>query len=190
MKVTPDQLKDYVFGELNAAERREVEAALHVDPTLRDEYARLQVTQTALFSVREEEMPRRIAFVSDPVFEPKWWQRWLSAGPQLGFASAALVAAAIVFHAVHQQPVPAPAPVAQFDQAAFERRIAEGVARALPAALEQAEARHKTQLASVIQEAESKYQRIHREEARAMEAAYNYEQEKKKVDYLRRSEFQ
>ncbi len=169
MKVTPDQLKDYVFGELNAAERREVESALHADAALREEYARLQVTQTALFSVREEEMPRRIAFVSDPVFEPKWWQRWLSAGPQLGFASAALVAAAIVFHAVHQQPSPAPAP-AVFDQAAFEQRIAEGVARALPAALEQAEARHKLQLASVMQEAESKYQRIRREEALAKKA--------------------
>lgn len=190
MKVTPDQLKDYVFGELNAAERREVESALHADAALREEYARLQVTQTALFSVREEEMPRRIAFVSDPVFEPKWWQRWLSAGPQLGFASAALVAGAIVFHAVHQ-PVPVAAPVAQqFDQAAFERRIAEGVARALPAALEQAEARHKTQLASVMQEAESKFRRVRDEEARALEAAYNYEQEKKKVDYLRRSAFQ
>lgn len=183
MKVTPDQLKDYVFGELNAAERREVESALHGDAALREEYARLQVTQTALFSVREEEMPRRIAFVSDPVFEPKWWQRLLTAGPQLGFASAALVAGAIVFHAVHQ-PAPVAAPAA-FDQAAFEQRIADGVARALPAALEQAEARHKTQLASVMQEAESKYQRIRREEARAMEAAYNYEQEKKKVDYLR-----
>jgi hypothetical protein len=170
-----------------------VEAALHADAALRDEYARLQVTQTALFSVREEEMPRRIAFVSDPVFEPKWWQRWLSAGPQLGFASAALVAGAIVFHAVHQPiPVAAPAPasVAQFDQAAFEQRIAEGVARALPAALEQAEARHRTQLASVMREAESKYQRIRRDEARALEAAYYYEQEKKKVDYLRRSEIQ
>jgi len=189
MKVTPDQLKDYVFGELNAAERREVEAALHADAALRDEYARLQVTQTALFSVREEEMPRRIAFVSDPVFEPKWWQRWLSAGPQLGFASAALVAGAIVFHAVHQ-PAPAPAPVAQFDQAAFEQRIAEGVARALPAALQEAETRHKTQLASVMKQAESKYQRIRRDEARELEAAYYYEQEKKKVDYLRRSEVQ
>ena len=94
MNVTPEVLKDYVFGELNAAERRAVETAAAADSALRDELVRLQLTQSALFSLRDEELPRRIAFVSDKVFEPTWWQVWLHSGPRLGFASAALLAGA------------------------------------------------------------------------------------------------
>lgn len=182
MSVTPDQLKDYIFGELNAAERREVEAALASNDALREEYARLQMTQTALMSVREEEMPRRIAFVSDKVFEPKWWQGWLNSGPRMAFASSALVAGAIVFHAVSQ---PAPvAPVAQMDQAQLEQRIAEGVARALPAALAEAEQKHQIQLASAMQTAEGRYKRLRQDDVLAMEAAYSLWREKQAAQYV------
>ncbi len=170
MNVTPEVLKDYVFGELNAAERRAVEAAAAADGALREELGRLQMTQSALFSLREEEVPRRIAFVSDKVFEPKWWQVWLHSGPRLGFAPAALLAGAIVFHGFSPAPsVPAPA----FDQARLEQRIAEEVSRALPVALEQAEKRHRTQLATAIKEADGKYQRLRQEDQMAMEASYS-----------------
>ena len=175
MNITNDLLKDYVFGELDAAGRRAVEAACAADPALREELARLQVTQSALFSLREEELPRRIAFVSDKVFEPKWWQVWLNSGPRLGFASAAMLAGAIVFHGV-AQPKPVAAPVV--DQAAFERRISEEVAKALPAVLEKAEQRHRTQLASAIKEAEGKYERLRREDQMNMEASYSLFREK------------
>jgi hypothetical protein len=61
-------------------------------------------------------VPRRISFVSDPVFEPSWWQRFLSTGPKLGFASAAMLSMAILAHGVVTRPrvahVPAPAQVA------------------------------------------------------------------------------
>jgi len=181
MPVTPDQLKDYIFGELNAAERRDVEAALASDAALRDEYARLQITQTALMTVHEEGIPRRIAFVSDKVFEPKWWQVWMNSGPRMAFASAALLAGAIVFHAVNQ-PVPAAAPA--FDQAQLEQRIAEGVARSLPAALEQVEQRHRMQLASAMQAAEGKYQRLRQDDVLAMEAAYSLWREKQAAQYV------
>ncbi len=170
-------LRDYVFGELSAAERREVEAACAADPALREELARLQVTQSALFSLREEELPRRIAFVSDKVFEPKWWQVWLNSGPRMAFASAALLAAAIVFHGSVPQAAAPSAPVAM-DQAAFEKRISEEVTRVLPAALAQAEQRHRTQLASAIQEAEGKYQKLRQEDQMNMEASYSLFREK------------
>jgi hypothetical protein len=42
----------------------------------------------------QEEVPRRIAFVSDKVFEPRWWQRMFSPT----FASACVIAAAILGH--------------------------------------------------------------------------------------------
>jgi hypothetical protein len=178
MNVTTEVLKDYVFGELDAAERRAVEAAVAADGALREELARLQVTQSALFSLREEELPRRIAFVSDKVFAPKWWQVWLNSGPRLGFASAALLAGAIVFHGFAAAPRVAPAPAATFDQAKFEQRISEEVTRVLPAALEQAEQRHRTQLASAIKEAEGKYERLRREDQMNMEASYSLFREK------------
>ena len=37
MNVTPEVLKDYVFGELDAAGRRAVEAAVAADASLREE---------------------------------------------------------------------------------------------------------------------------------------------------------
>ena len=171
MNVTPDVLKDYVFGELSAAEMRAVETAVAADDVLREELARLQMTQSALFSLREEEMPRRIAFVSDKVFEPKWWQVWLNSGPRLGFASAAMLAGAIVFHGFAQQPPQTPAPA--FDQAKFEQRISEEVKKALPVVLEQAERRHRTQLAAAIKEADEKYQRLRQEDQQVMAASYS-----------------
>ena len=56
--------------------------------------------QTALFSLREEEIPQRIGFVSDQIFEPSPWRRgwaafWGSAA-RLGFASAAMLSVALV----------------------------------------------------------------------------------------------
>lgn len=175
MNVTQEVLKDYVFGELSTAERSAVEAAAAADGALRDELARLQLTQSALSSLREEELPRRIAFVSDKIFAPKWWQVWLSSGPRMGFASAALVAGAIVFHSFGQ-PRPVAAPV--LDQARFEQRIAEEVSRALPVALEQAERRYRMQLAAAIKEADGKYRRLRQEDQMAMAASYSLFTEK------------
>jgi hypothetical protein len=171
MNVTSEILKDYVFGELNAAERRAVETAVTADESLRDELARLQLTQSALLSLRDEELPRRIAFVSDKLFEPKWWQVWLNSGPRLGFASAALLAGSIVFHGFETTKPAAPA--LAFDQSRLEQRITEEVARALPVALEQAERRHRVQLAAAIKEADEKYQRLRQEDQMAMEASYS-----------------
>lgn len=191
MKVTSEVLKDYVFGELGAAERQAVETAIAADGALRDELARLQLTQSALFSLREEELPRRIAFVSDKVFAPKWWQVWLQSGPRMAFASAALLAGAIVFHGAMQPAAgPAAAPVAAVDQARIEQRITEEVSRALPVALEQAERKHQMQLAAAIKDAEGKYRRMRQDDQMAMEASYSLFREKQAamlVSYAQRA---
>ncbi len=92
-------LKAYQFGEEAAAgDRRAIEQHVRGCSACADELARLNYTQAALMSVRDEDPPRRIAFVSDKVFEPKWYRRPL--GAAWGFASAAALACAIVFHAV------------------------------------------------------------------------------------------
>src|SRR3954447_7825444 len=98
MGCSPFDLKDFFFGELSKADGQSVDKHLAGCVACREELERLQLTQAALLSVRDEEPPRRIAFVSDKVFEPTWWQRMWQSGSKLGFASAALLSAAIVAH--------------------------------------------------------------------------------------------
>ena len=91
-------LKAYQFGEASVAERREVEQHARACRACADELAQLNFTQAALLSVPDEDPPRRIAFVSDKVFEPKWYKRPL--GPAWGFGAMAALAGAIMFHAL------------------------------------------------------------------------------------------
>ncbi len=142
MSCSPGAIKDLLFGELDAGQARRVKEHLQQCARCREEFERLQFTQTALHSLRDEELPRRIAFVSDNVFEPRWWQKVWNSGPRLGFASAAMLAAAIMVHAFVR---PAPAVVATSDSAAIEARVAAEVSRriepAVRAAVAEAEAR-------------------------------------------------
>lgn len=137
MDCTALDVKAYLLGELDAAERERVEAHLAGCPHCREELERLRWTQAALLTLREEEIPRRLAFVSDPVLAPRWWQRWWASGPQLGFASAVVLALAIVAHGL-LRPAPAPpaAPVA--DTAALEQRLSREFERRLEAAVREA----------------------------------------------------
>src|ERR1700681_1501016 len=86
--------KAYVLRELNADAARQAETHLAACSTCHEEVATLRLTLDTLSTLREEEMPRRIAFVSDKVFEPRWWQRVFSPT----FAAGVLVAVAILVH--------------------------------------------------------------------------------------------
>jgi anti-sigma factor RsiW len=91
--------KAYTLGDLNPEVSRQAEAHLAACSHCHEEVATLRLTLDTLSTLREEEVPRRIAFVSDKVFEPRWWQRAFS--KTLGsptFAAGALVAAAILIH--------------------------------------------------------------------------------------------
>jgi anti-sigma factor RsiW len=137
MSCSPFDLKDYFFGELPEPDRKHTESHLAACASCRDELAALDLTRAALLSVPDEEPPRRIAFVSDKVFEPRWWQRIWTSGPQLGFSAAALLAAAIVVHGFTMRPV-APALTAaavpdQVIEAEVAKRVGAEVARVLAA---------------------------------------------------------
>ncbi len=150
MRCAPFDLKDYFFGELSKADRRTMETHLAACAACREELDALGVTRSALLSVRDEEPPRRIAFVSDKVFEPSWWQRL--SGARLGFASAAMLSAAIVFHAVYPKPQ-APVPVAavqQVDQARVEAEVTRRVQATLEKVLAESEARQSAKLQQVV----------------------------------------
>ncbi|MDX2268502.1 MAG: hypothetical protein NW208_10385 [Bryobacter sp.] len=103
-------LRDYALGEGTAAEREAMAARLAASAEEREELRRWELTLRAVADLLQEEIPRRIAFVSDPVWEqkvmePKWWQRLWPAGPQWGFASAAVLAMAILAHGWVIRPV-------------------------------------------------------------------------------------
>jgi hypothetical protein len=141
MSCSQFDLKAYFLEELDRAARPALEDHLRHCAACREELERLNATRATLFALREEELPRRIAFVSDKVFEPSWWQRLWASGPRLGFASAALLSVAILVHAL-LRPVPAPVamrtPAPVVDTAAMEARISEEVAKRLQPAIDRA----------------------------------------------------
>lgn len=158
-------LKAFALGEAPEAGRRAVEDHLRSCAACREELERLAVTSAALRSLPEEEMPQRIAFVSDKVFEPGWWHRFRRSAPRLGFASSALLAAAIVSHGILARP-PAPAPGP--DVAVIEQRLREEVARAVAAA----EKRQAERIAQAVREAERRMAFDHRAEMLAVESNF------------------
>jgi hypothetical protein len=87
--------KAYALGELDRPARIEAESHAAACSSCRDELATLRLTLDSLSTLHEEEIPRRIAFVSDKVFQPRWWQRYFSPN----FAAACVIAAAIMVHA-------------------------------------------------------------------------------------------
>jgi hypothetical protein len=91
--------KSYALGEMGSSERREAEAHAAACPNCREELATLRLTLDTLSTLREEEIPRRIAFVSDQIFEPRWYQRALRSVWSPNFAAACVIAAAILVHA-------------------------------------------------------------------------------------------
>jgi hypothetical protein len=86
--------KAYALRELDQDAYRQAEIHLTNCSDCQEELGILRLTLDTLSTLREEEIPRRIAFVSDKVFEPRWWQRVFSPT----FAAGALVAVAILIH--------------------------------------------------------------------------------------------
>ena len=151
-------LKAYVLGEVERLEQLFYEQHLESCSSCRGELDRLRLLRTALFSVPDEEPPRRIAFVSDKVFEPRWWQTIWWSGPVLGLASAAMLACAILVHAyIRRAPVVGP-PV---DRAQMERRINAEVSR-----------RVQTEVAQAVADMEKRQSAIENQVLAAAEKRY------------------
>ena len=160
MSCSPFDLKDYFLRELNPTDARRVEAHLKSCPGCREEMDRLRLTEAALSSLREEEIPRRIAFVSDQVFEPsplrRWWGAFWGSSARLGFAAAAMLSGAILFSAF-TRPVPALVvnpPAARttqdsaqtFSGAELDRRIQQAAAVEATKAVALAESAHLAEI--------------------------------------------
>ena len=131
MSCSSVDLKAYLLGETDRTEKSSVDDHVRACQACREELDRLKLTDAALRSLEDEEVPQRIAFVSDKVFEPRWYQTIWRSGPVMGFASAVLVAAAILVHA-YERPVVVAVPVV--DTARIEREVNARVNAAVAAA--------------------------------------------------------
>lgn len=155
-------LKQYALGEAAPDDARRIEAHAATCPSCRDELSRLQLTRMSLLTLRDEELPRRIAFVSDKVFEPRWYVRLWNSAPQLGFVAAALLACAILIHAFAGPPPPPPVTATAVDTRALEQRLqAEVEARiqtAVTKAVAQAEDRQHLRTVELLQASERRHE--------------------------------
>ena len=147
MSCSPFDLKEYFLRELPSPQQFQVEAHVKTCPPCREELERLQLTEAALFSLRDEEIPQRIAFVSDPIFEPSPLRRWFSgfwgSTARLGFASAAMLSASVFYFAA-TRPAPAPDRTAVPTMAAVSpspKEIQQQIQQAVSKAVAQLEAR-------------------------------------------------
>lgn len=154
MSCTSIDLKAYALGELDDRATRDAAAHVHHCGECSDELERLRLTHSALLSLRDEEPPRRLAFVSDKIFEPKWWQRMWQSAPAMGFASAMVLSAAILVHAYTR-----PAPIVQqrpatVDTAAIEQQVETRLSARLTeavASVRRADEQKMTELLAVAQ---------------------------------------
>lgn len=176
MSCSPYDLRDYLFEELTPAQRGEMKLHLKSCAPCSADFEALRLTHSALLTIRDEEIPQRIGFVSDKVFEPSPLRRffggiWNSAA-RLGFVSAALLSAAILVHAFHPvQPLQVAQTMhnsAQITPAEVDRRIQTAVTAAVTQAVAESEASAQKRTNVLLAAAE----KHHREEMQALNAAY------------------
>lgn len=176
MTCSAENLKAYVVGELALKERGAVDDHVRACQSCREELDRLNLTRSALASLEDEEIPRRIAFVSDRVFEPRWWQTMWHSGPVMGFASAAVLAIAILAHG-YVRPITPVAATPTVDTAQIERRVEAQVSARLDAAVTKAvhdaEAKQAADFAKLLTASEQQ----RREDLAAFQQASEYYQQ-------------
>ena len=101
-----EALRDYAVGELAADQKPALEQHLAVCGECTDELDRLRVTTAALGMLADQEIPQRIAFVSDKVFAPspvsRFWGGFWNSAARLGFASACVLGGAWIVSAYHR----------------------------------------------------------------------------------------
>jgi len=152
MSCSSVDLKAYVYGE----DAGPIEEHLRSCQSCREELERLRVNHTALMALEQVETPQRIAYISDKVFEPRWWQAIWRSGPAMGFASAALLAAAIFAHAFTRPATVINQPGA-VNTAEIERQVNTRVDAAVTKAVSEAEARQAAMFAKNLDVVEKRF---------------------------------
>jgi anti-sigma factor RsiW len=186
MSCSPFDLRDYFLQELPQNQEQQVEAHVKTCQGCREELDRLRATGTALLALREEEIPQRIAFVSDKIFEPsplrRWWGGFWNSAARLGFASAAILAVALVMRTSPRTPVTAQAPPPARVQTVSDADIQARIDAAVTKAVAQSEARQEARNKAVLAELETTRQRL-------ILAAGEYEMSMKRAALQRASNY-
>jgi anti-sigma factor RsiW len=187
MSCSPFDLRDYFLQELDPEQLGQVDRHVKTCAGCREELDRLRITGVALASLRDEEIPQRIAFVSDKVFEPsllrRLWRDFWGSAARLGFASATLLAGALIFFASHR-PAGAAAnesEIAHRVQAAVQSAVAQNVA--------QLEARQTRQTAELLAAAEERYTRQRDADMRAVDDQISVIQKRYNVMLMASNDF-
>ena len=130
----------------------------------REELDRLRGTETALLALPDEEIPQRIGFVSDPVFQAsafrRGWETFWGSAARLGFASAALLSLALVVFSLNR-----PAPQDKFSatarasvmRAVLETEVSARLNDAVTKAVAQSEARQASQTRELLAASERRH---------------------------------
>lgn len=161
-----EALRDFAVGELAPDQRPALEQHLAICGECATELDRLQMTTSALRLLPDREIPQRIAFVSDKVFEPSPVSRffagfWNSAA-RLGFASACVLGGALIVSAYHR-----PAEVRTIVQTAnadVSKQVNDAVAKAV--------AQVRAEDARSIEAVDLKYQKEYQARMIAVEESF------------------
>ncbi len=162
MSCSPFDLRDFLFGELAESERRQVDLHVRSCTGCHEDLERLRITHSTLLALRDEEVPQRIGFVSDKVFEPsparRAWQAFWGSSAKLGFASAAMLSAALVVLTFFRPIAGTPAGVPVAETAKIEEQVSQRVATAVEKAVIESEARQTRKTAELLAAAEKRYE--------------------------------
>jgi anti-sigma factor RsiW len=187
MSCSPFDLHDYFLQELDAEQLRQVDRHVKTCAGCQEELDRLRITGVALASLPDEEIPQRIAFVSDKVFEPslarRLWRDFWGSAARLGFASATVLAGALIFFASHR---PASATV---DEAQITQRVQAAVQTVVAQNVAQIEARQSRQTAELLAAAEERYTLQRQADMRAVDDQLSVLQKRYNVMLMASNDF-
>jgi len=160
-----EDLRDYAFDELPAADRRGMEQHIAGCGDCAAELDRLRVTTAALRALPDREIPQRIAFVSDKVFIPSPLARFLggfwNSAVRLGFASACVLSGALIASAYLVSPYRRPAVVPPTEVVRTVIQTAD-VSKQVNDAVSRAVGQVRQEDARLFAAAENKHEQEHR----------------------------
>lgn len=170
--------KAYALDEYAGAEKQRHDEHLRACAACQEEVEQVQGTLLLIHRLPAVEPPRRIAFVSDPVFEPSWWQRLLAGTPRLAFAGAGVLAAAIVAHGFLMRPpapavVPAPI-VAQVDDKRIQEEVDRRVGAALRNAVAELKAEQSDSTVRLVADLEKRVNEQRQRDLREVDSSFSY----------------
>jgi anti-sigma factor RsiW len=157
-----DELRDYAMGELAPPGRQSIELHVATCGPCAIELASLQMTTAALRTLPDRDIPQRIAFVSDKVFEPspvtQWFRSFWNSAARLGFASACVLSAALIVSVSHR-PAPAVQPSAVIQASLSKADIDKAINEAVTNAVAQVKAEDAKNIAAALAVSDMKHER-------------------------------